>query len=72
MSSSKWGTLMKNRIILCFAFGLLPGMIIQIIAATPEIIRGRMQFQEVNIEVAGTAETSPDYVTGKNPRAVSS
>jgi pimeloyl-ACP methyl ester carboxylesterase len=61
---------MKKRSIFCLAFLLVLGMVQQTIAANPEKSRDVMQFEEVNIVLAGTAETRADYFAGKDQRAV--
>ena len=61
---------MKKIIIFCLAFGLVLGIVQQTNANNPENITDNMLFQEVNIELAGNAETKADYFAGKNPRAV--
>jgi pimeloyl-ACP methyl ester carboxylesterase len=61
---------MNKTIIFCLAFALLLGIVQQTNADNPENITGNMLFQEITIELAGTAATRADYIAGKNPRAV--
>ncbi len=61
---------MHRSIIFCLAFGLVLGMIGYSIAANPETSKEKMQFQEVIIKLAGTAETRADYFVGQHARAV--
>lgn len=61
---------MNKTIIFCLAFALLLGTVQQTNANNPEYITDNMLLQEVNIGLAGNAETKADYFAGKNPRAV--
>jgi len=61
---------MYRTIIFCLAIGLVLGMVGHSIAANPENSKEKIQFQEVTIELAGTAETKADYFVGQHARAV--
>jgi hypothetical protein len=61
---------MRRTLIFSLAFGLLLGFAKQTIAINPENYTAGMQFQEVQISLAGTSDTRTDYFAGKNPRAV--
>jgi len=61
---------MKKTVIFCLAIGLVLGMFTHTFATNTEKESVKMQFQEVKITLAGTAETKADYFNGKSPRAV--
>ena len=61
---------MYRKTIFCLAFWLVLGMVGHSNAATPGNSKEKMQFQEVTIELVGTAETRADYFVGQDARAV--
>ena len=61
---------MNKTGIFYLAFVLVLGIVQQTNADNPENIADNMLFQEVNIKLAGTAETKADYFAGKNTRSV--
>jgi len=61
---------MKKPVIFCLAIGLVLGMFTHTFATNTKKESFKMQFQEVKITLAGTAQTKADYFTGKSPRAV--
>jgi pimeloyl-ACP methyl ester carboxylesterase len=61
---------MKKTIIFCLAIGFVLGMFQQTIATTSKGESNGMHFQEINIVLAGTAETKADYFAGQPGRSV--
>ncbi len=61
---------MKGTMIFCLAFILVLGIVQQTSATNPKNTTDNMLFQEVNIKLAGTAETKADYFAGKDLRSV--
>jgi hypothetical protein len=61
---------MKRTLVFCLAIALVPGMFWQAIANNSKEKSEGMSFQEVNIALAGTAETKADYFAGQSEHSV--
>ncbi len=61
---------MKKIIILCFAIGLILGIIPHTLANSAKGETGGMDFQEVKINHTGSAETAADFFPGRSERSV--